>query len=149
MKYGLILTGSFLAIALSANEVQLSRQVKILAVDISTARVKLSGADYSTPLVKVLVPLLADVTLLNHRNEGEGAPCLATTDTMFPEDVIKNNPALENHKFVITLTKVAELDEQHDCQVTLHEDIESNIRGFKFKHHRSIVVGTRHQDDCR
>ncbi len=56
-----------------AGERVISDQVVRLPVRINSETVKLSAAGYSRPMVKVLVPGLADVTVLNHRNEGEGA----------------------------------------------------------------------------
>src|SRR5262249_16938805 len=36
-----------------------------------------SHADYSALYLKVLIPKLASLTLLNHQNAGAGAPCVA------------------------------------------------------------------------
>src|SRR3990167_4240343 len=83
----------------NASSVVLSKRTVELNVDISTTKLKLSRAGYASPVVKVLVPELADVTILDHRNTGEGAPCLATYETMLPEDVIQNNPGVEKINF--------------------------------------------------
>lgn len=136
--------------ALADGTVTLSEREVELNVDISTTKVKLSRADYSAPVVKVLVPDLADVTVLDHRNTGEGAPCLATYDTLAPEDVIQNNPVVERVKFKVTLQKATYLDAQAGvCHVSLVELVEGKIRGFNFVHDREVSVGSRHPDDCR
>ena len=127
-----------------------SEKTVTLNVDISTARVKLSKAGYSVAMVKVLVPDLADVTLLNHRNEGEDAPCLATNDAFVAEDVIQNNPAIEKANFTVKLTKITTPNtEQGTCQVKLLEEVNGVIRGFQFFHSRSFLMPERNVADCR
>lgn len=146
---GLVISTS-LGVWVNAAPVTLSKRVVQLNVDISTTKLKWSKADYSSPVVKVLVPELADVTLLDHRNTGEGAPCLASYEASSPEDVIQNNPAIEKVPFEVTLLKDAELDDGSSvCRVTLTELIKGHIRGFEFRHDRSLLVGNRHKDDCR
>lgn len=130
--------------------VLLSEKTVPLTVDISTTKVKLSVADYSSPVVKVLVPDLADVTVLDHRNTGEGAPCMATYDTLEPMDVIQDNPSIEEIPMTIKLEKIVSEDFSNNvCHVTLSETITSNIRGFEFNHYKSHYIGTRHIDDCK
>ncbi|MCB0393429.1 MAG: hypothetical protein KDD25_02650 [Bdellovibrionales bacterium] len=132
-----------------ATDVVLSEKVSNLTVDISTAKLKLSKAGYESPVVKVLVPDLADVTIFDHRNEGEGAPCLATFDTFEPNDVIQGNPSVEEIPFKVTLTRMTFLDSANVCQVYLVENVEGQIRGFNFYHSRDAHIGTRNAEDCR
>ena len=84
MKKSILATVFLLVITQMAqaksSSVLLSEKTVDLSVDISTTKLKLSRADYSSPFVKVLVPELADVTILDHRNTNEGAPCMATGD---------------------------------------------------------------------
>ena len=139
-----------IATAQAGEDVVLSEKEVTLNVDISTAKTKLSIADYSSPVVKVLVPELADVTILDHRNTGEGAPCLATYDTLDPRDVIQGNPTTEKINFKVTLIKQTATNTSQDiCYVRLSERVEGNIRGFKFTHNKQKPMGTRHIDDCR
>ncbi len=134
----------------NAADVIISERDVVLNVDIKPGNVKLSRADYSEPVVKVLVPELADVTVLDHRNNGEGAPCLATYETNIPDNVIQNQPATEKVKFKIVLTKQVNMDhEKLICHVTMNEQVTGSIRGFTFTHLRTIYVGERHANDCR
>ncbi len=147
MAVGLLMTQGASA---KSGSVILSEKNVTLNVDISSARLKLSEADYQSPVVKVLVPDLADVTVLDHRNTGEGAPCLATFEAQFPQEVIQNNPAVELIEFKVTLTKDFSVDRQSlACTITLRETINGVIRGFVFTHDRAKVIGQRHIDDCR
>ena len=154
MKKSILATVFLLVITQMAqaksSSVLLSEKTVDLSVDISTTKLKLSRADYSSPVVKVLVPELADVTILDHRNTNEGAPCMATYDTLVPNAVIQNNPAIEVIPMTIQLHKNLQPDPNKNlCIVSLSESIEANIRGFKFIHSRTISVGARHIDDCR
>ncbi len=136
--------------AAMANEVVLSEKEVTLPVDISTSRLHLSRAGYSMAVVKVLIPELAEVTFLNHRNNSAGAPCMSTYDTFNPHDVIQNNPAVEQIKFTIKLIKYTQLDEENKvCLVTMSESISGKIRGFDFNHQLEVAMPNRHVDDCK
>ncbi|MGZ6488127.1 MAG: hypothetical protein ACXWQQ_16420, partial [Pseudobdellovibrio sp.] len=91
----LLLLGMTMALTVHAEDVVISRKVVKLPVDIAEGKVKLSRAGYSMPLVKILVPELAGITLLDHRNVGEGAPCMASYDAKTPDEIIQNNPQIE------------------------------------------------------
>lgn len=133
-----------------ANDVIMSQKTVKIPVDISTTKLKWSQADYSSPVVKVLVPALAAVTLLDHRNTGEGAPCLASYEANTPEEVIQNNPQTEQIEFTVTLIKQVIPDlENNRCLVHLIENVDGKIRGFEFTHQRDLQVGHRHIDDCQ
>ncbi len=134
----------------SANPVTISQRRVLLNINISPKTLKLSQADYSTPVVKVLVPELADVTILDHRNAGEGAPCLATKQTNDPNQVIQDRPAIEKTPVFIRLQRNATLDPSGKlCNVQLIEQIRTQIRGTLFEHLRNVFVGTRDISDCR
>lgn len=154
MKAIVLIASLFLSFSAQAQslfkEVVMSESVHNLPVDVSTAKLKITTLGYGVPTLKVLVPEMADVTLLNHRNEGEEAPCIATYESMNLDDIIQGNPAVENVDFTITRTKML----QHfpgdvHCQVSVREDIHANIRGFNFYHSKTESVGTRHPDDCK
>ncbi len=138
-----------LALAQTSN-VMFYRDV-VLPVNISTARVVKTNHGYgNTYLVKVLVPELAAETLMNHRNDGEGAPCMATYEASDINQVIQNNPAMEQVGFRIMLTKTLQPDpSQNSCHVTLNETITAKIRGFTFLHSRSSQLPDRVLADCR
>lgn len=154
---GLVAGLSQTVYAQNKNVVLSEREVK-LSVNISREYMKLSSAGYVSPVVKVLVPELADVTILNHRNEGESAPCLATFQVMDPEEVIQNNPGIEKIKFNIKLIKntrkvmilpVNPEDPIFYCEVKLSEHVQGDIRGFEFVHLVTTEVDKRNVGDCR
>lgn len=149
----IILSAAILVAALTAqaNEVIISKKTVKLAVDLSTAGIRSSNLGYGdTFFVKILVPGLAAETVLNHRNEGESAPCLATYETFAVEDVIKNNPTTEIHEFEIVQKKVLYPNEaDKTCSVWLVEDVATKVRGFNFIHQRQTELPSRHIDDCQ
>jgi hypothetical protein len=141
-------TAFLLSGLLAHSNVIVSERTVELTVDISKENVKRSRAGYSQPTVKVLVPELADVTVFDHRNEGEGAPCLATFDTLNPGEVIGENPEVVKLPFTIKLVRSTFVD-NGECHVFLEEEVVGDIRGFRFEHLRGGSVGKRHIDDCR
>ena len=133
-----------------ADETILSDKKVTLPVDISTTQLFLSRAGYSMEVVKVLLPELAAVTFLNHRNNSAGAPCMSTYETYDPSEIIQNNPAVGQIEFSIKLTKDTYVDEERKvCVVSMRENISGKIRGFNFQHELSINLPERHVDDCK
>lgn len=126
------------------------RTVKI-PVDISTAKVVKTNAGYGKIfLVKILVPGLAEPTLMNHRNEGESAPCLATYETDNIDDVVQGKPETVVADMDIELTKSSYVEPTDNlCHVQLTETITTKIRGFDFIHERISDLPTRDPGDCR
>lgn len=120
-------------------------------VDLNAQTVKCSAADYSGPMLKVLVPGLADLTILNHRNTKEGAPCIAAgrcSPQLGPETLLRQGEGSESIPVRVVLKKVLSL--QGDvCHVTLVETVTTQIRGVPFFHERFQKVADRAAADCR
>jgi hypothetical protein len=137
--------------AYADGDVTISSRTVTVPVDISSAKVVLTNKGYGTTyLVKVLVPALAGPTLMNHRNEGETAPCLATYQTNKIDDVVQGHPETINADMKIELTKSSYVDEAEKlCHVTLTETITTTIRGFDFIHARDTEMPTRDPADCQ
>lgn len=128
----------------------ISSRVVTVPVDISSAKVVFTNKGYGTTyLVKILVPALAAPTLMNHRNEGESAPCLATYQTDNIDDIIQGRPETINADVKIDLVKETFISDRDGlCHVKLSENISTTIRGFTFGHSRSSELPTRHRADC-
>ncbi len=98
---------------------------------------------------------LALDTVMNHQNTAAGAPCLSTSGTKNPADVLQGIPAIEHIKFKITLTKnVYEMPsetpgEPSVCKVSLTETVTATIRGLKFGHERWSEMPDRPMSDCK
>ena len=117
--------------------------------ELNSKTVKCSAADYSGPMLKVLVPALADLTVLNHRNTREGAPCVAAgrCGEVNPEDILKAGPGADDIKVRVILRKETSI-EGEVCHVALIETVATVIRGVTFRHERRQDVADRAASDC-
>lgn len=153
LNWFLALGLSLCAITASAQvkEEVISRKVVHLPVDLSTAGIRLSNAGYgSTHFVKILVPQLAENTIMNHRNEGESAPCVATFQTFKVEDVVQGNPEVLTVPFTIEVKRTVWFDTwRKKCEISLSEFIVANVRGFEFIHERTQALPERSEEDCK
>lgn len=151
MKSLMVLGFILLSMAANANTL-VSERVVTLPVDLSTAGIRLSKSGYSMPTVKVLIPELAEVTVMNHRNDGETAPCLATFDTLEVEDVVQGKPETVKVPVTVKLEKIVSAADDGGvkvCRVELMETVTASIRGFEFSHVRFSELPSRHVDDCK
>ncbi|HEX4047202.1 MAG TPA: hypothetical protein VH309_05185 [Elusimicrobiota bacterium] len=126
-------------------------ETTVVKVDLNPQTVKCSAADYSGPMLKVLVPALADLTVLNHRNTREGAPCLAAGrcgEGVGPETILKSGDGSDEVPVRVVLKKLADV-EGDVCHVSLVETVTANIRGAAFFHERRQAVADRTAADCR
>lgn len=121
-------------------------------VDLNAATVKCSVQGYSMPMLKILVPDLAQITVLNHRNVSEGAPCIAAgrcqNGKLGPQDILKSGEGVVRVPVRVVLTKNARLDGEV-CRVSLTEKVYATIRGVAFYHERFQEVAERSAADCR
>lgn len=130
----------------------LSDRTTELDVLLNAETVKCSARDYSASFLKVLIPGLADVTLLNHRNAGEGAPCIAAGRCRgFDEPqalLSRGGERVERVPVRVVLKKETALDGEL-CRVTLVETVNAVIRGVPFFHERRQDLAERVPADCR
>lgn len=111
-----------------------------------------SSADYGALFLKILIPDLAKLTLLDHQNFGAGAPCVAAgmcEPGNEPADVI--DPAYPTAQVNINV-KAIRLDmvdaAEQTCETSLIERVHVKIRGIDFTHERSAPLGSRPFADC-
>ncbi len=146
---GLIFMSS-VAQAQTRVEVPMSKVSHKLYVEVSPLTVKLSRAGYDRDIVKILIPQLAEITLLNHRNEGESAPCLATWTRSSADDIHQGLSQIHTLDIQIELKKILVRDTTaNSCKVSLQEDITTVIRGELFNHRRTHELPDRSVDDCQ
>lgn len=127
-----------------------SDRTTTVSVPLGPATVKCSRADYAEPMLKVLIPALADLTVLNHRNTREGAPCVSAGSClqMSPQDILKGGEGVDEVKARVVLRKETAIDGEV-CHVTLVETVTTTIRGVVFRHERAHEVAERAAADCR
>ena len=122
-----------------------------VSVDLNPATVKCSRADYGQPMLKILVPALAELTLLNHRNTREGAPCVSAGRCgaeLGPQNILASGAGTVQASVRVVLRKVTALEEGV-CRVSLVESVHTSIRGLAFVHERTQEVAERDPADCR
>lgn len=142
--------GAALASKAKLDQAIVRDQTTEVPVDLNDKTVKCSAADYSGPMLKVLVPGLADLTVLNHRNTREGAPCIAAgrCGAIGPKDVLKTGAGVDAVKIRVVLRKETSV-EGEVCHVSLVETVSTVIRGIPFHHERVQEVAERSAADCR
>lgn len=113
-----------------------------------------SHADYAATFLKVLIPELASITLLDHQNTDAGAPCVAAGECApfgdhAPADILDAADTSETVDVTVRATRIDEID--HDartCTTTLVERVDLEIRGVPFAHQRQAPLGSRPYGDC-
>lgn len=129
---------------------------RTVRVALNDKTVLCSRADYGAEFLKILIPDLAGLTLLDHRNEGAGAPCVGAGQCggpgrggPVPGDIL--DPARPSARVGIRIRLIRENEIDHrakTCAVNLIEEIDTGIRGVDFFHRRVKSLGTRHYEDC-
>jgi len=152
-----VLTTNAMGQNLEVKEVVVHDVQHHLAVVLDSTTVLCSEADYGALFLKILIPQLANLTLLDHRNEGAGAPCVGAgicrsemfPDGNLPEDIINPAAPTQTIDLRIQLVRVSYLDHAlKTCQVTLEERIATAVRGVPFTHERRAELGHRNFADC-
>ena len=132
-------------------------QVEIELNELNEQTVLCSAADYGARFLKVLIPALADLTVMDHQNTGAGAPCVAAGMCEFTPgdggfsttDILDGSAPVAKVDIEVTLTRVFSLDhEKKTCHVSLRENVLTEIRGIEFTHIRHASIGERAFGDC-
>ena len=124
-----------------------------LDVDLNEKTVICSSADYAEPMVKVLIPGLSGITLLDHQNQKATAPCVTTGESCMsgasPDDILQDRPGVEPVEVTVTAKKIEYINhKEKTCLLVLVEDVETNIRGKKLVHQRSNTLQPRSYERC-
>jgi uncharacterized protein (TIGR03382 family) len=121
-----------------------------LKLDDST--VLCSSADYGALFLKVLIPDLARLTLLDHQNLGAGAPCVASgacAPGNMPSDILDPAHPVERVDVNVKEVRLDQADPAaQTCTTTLIERVHVSIRGVDFYHQRTSPLGSRPYADC-
>jgi uncharacterized protein (TIGR03382 family) len=111
-----------------------------------------SSADYGALFLKVGMPQLAKLTLLDHQNFGANAPCVAAGvcgPGNSPEDIIDPAHPTETVQINVKAFRADEADATaNTCNTFLVERVAVTIRGVEFTHERQAATGTRQLADC-
>jgi hypothetical protein len=123
-------------------------------LELNEETVLCSQAEYGVSHLKVLIPQLAAITLLDHQNQGAGAPCV-TAGACAPNGELETGQVLDDdydHEQVSILVRAVRIDvaesSSETCTTYLREEIETTIGGLLFTHERSALLGERSYSDC-
>jgi uncharacterized protein (TIGR03382 family) len=123
-------------------------------IELTPETVVCSHADYSAAFLKVLMPELAPITLLDHQNLDAGAPCVAAGPCApfgdaEPADILDDTRPTEPVDIDVQATRIDQIDDQaRTCQTSLRERVDVVIRGVAFFHERYAELGSRPYGDC-
>ena len=121
-------------------------------VKLDSSTVLCSAADYGATFLKILIPDLGKITLLDHQNTGAGAPCVASGPCgqgNQPSDIIDANDLNETVQVNVQAIRGDESDsDTQTCSTYLTEKVKVTIRGKDFYHERFAQLGTRPYSDC-
>jgi len=149
----LTLLASLQAFADSTITQVISDKTTAIHVDLNTSTVKFSTAGYSEPTLKVLVPELAAITILDHRNVGENSPCMRVVEDnnqppLTVPDILKNGSGTDVISVRVVET-VKKMPYGNVCIVSLTEQVDTMIRGQHFTHSEGQELPQRNIADCK
>lgn len=150
---GLVAGSATAALALPVyNETVVHDTTTEVEVKLDSSTVLCSAADYGATFLKILIPDLGTITLLDHQNTGAGAPCVASGPCEpgnEPSDIIDANDLHETVSVNVKAIRGDESDaDTQICTTYLTEKVKVTIRGKDFFHERFAQLGTRPYSDC-
>lgn len=169
MKTKIILSTLALMLALPAEAreapVLVQERTETIEIDLTKDTVKCLVGDYGAMSLKVLIPELANLTILNHRVPGSNAPCVTAglcktdliEDGLKIEDIVDEKHPKEKVGVEVSLYRSALWNETTQvCNLTMMEEVKTKIRGIEFTHFREIPIeensgwnsSSRPKEDC-
>jgi len=150
---GLVAGSASAALAVPVyNETVVHDTTTEVEVKLDSSTVLCSAADYGATFLKILIPDLGRITLLDHQNTGAGAPCVASGPCEpgnEPSDIIDANDLHETVEVNVKAIRGDESDaDTQTCTTYLTEKVKVTIRGKDFVHERFAQLGTRPYADC-
>jgi uncharacterized protein (TIGR03382 family) len=134
------------------NETLIHDTTTTTEIDLNASTVLCSSADYGALFLKIGIPKLAQLTLLDHQNIGAGAPCVsagACYPGHEPADILDPTKPTETVDINVKAFRLDEADATaQTCTTTLIERVHVNVRGFDFLHERQAPLGSRPFADC-
>jgi len=151
------LIAALLLLPLVANaetlEKEVSRQNTDITVAVHPSSVRCSALGYGQPELKVDVPDLDWAAVFNHRQLGEGEPCMAAgvcTATNSPARVLAGGEGDVATHVLVVHTEVGTVETGHStCARELVEELTMQLRGLTFVHRKSTPLAPWTASECR
>lgn len=132
---------------------EVSRQTTDITVALHPSSVRCSALGYGSPELKVDVPDLDWAAVFNHRQLGEGEPCMAAgacTSTNTPGRVLAGGEGDVPAQVLVVHTEVGTIDKVHaTCTRELVEELTMQLRGLTFTHRKSTPLAPWTAAECR
>ena len=123
---------------------QISRIQHEISVKISADTVRCSSQGYSLPELKIDVPDLDWAATFQHRNFGEGQPCMTAGSCRQvggPEVILAGGDEEIKTLLTVVMQEVAWVDDTNDtCYRQVEEVLEMDVRGHTFSHVRQAPL---------
>lgn len=153
MSLGLGLGAPAIAAAATVSvETLVHETTTTVEITLDDSTVLCSSAEYGQEFLKILIPELAKLTLLDHQNAGAGAPCVAAgvcAPGNAPSDILDPAQPKETVAIQVTAVRLDESDADAQlCDTYLIERVKIDVRGVEFTHERGIALGSRPFADC-
>lgn len=139
----------------ATNSVLVQSKTQPVEIELNTDTVKCLIGDYGVSSLKVLIPELANMTLLNHRVPGSNAPCVTAgfCKGLVPGEELdvsmilgEDRPPTEVIYVTIDLMRDSQwIEATQTCEVFMTEVVTTQIRGLEFKHTRAAELSKGQQ----
>jgi len=132
---------------------EISRHTVTIPVKMSQDTIRCSAVGYGMPELKIDVPALDYAASFQHRNFGEGQPCMTAgrcDEVGGPEVILSGGEEEITTELTVIHQEVAWLDEvRNTCFRQIEEHLEMNVRGHIFTHKRAATLNEISADLCK
>ncbi len=148
----LVLAASSSVFAAADLKKEIWRQTFTIEVAVTNDSVRCSAIGYGLPELKIDVPALDWAAKFQHRNLGEGQPCMTAgrcTSFRGPELVLQDRPGVEAVDLTVIHSEEGVIDRERDtCHRRLVEEVEMTLRGTRFTHTRTAPLIHVSAEEC-
>lgn len=129
----------------------ISNETYDINVAISAGSVRCSSLGYGRPELKVDVPDLDWAASFNHRQQGEGQPCMTVglCDARHSPDKVRAGGDGDVPTRLQVVHKEVGVIDKGVCSRELVEHVTMELRGFTFAHERSAPLPSLSATECR
>lgn len=126
-------------------------------IELNSRTVLCSASDYQAEMLKIVIPKMSELTLLNHREINAGGPIVSAGvcrgpmhEGLAPEEILKPGlPEYEQIPMHVKLTRITSIyANRSECEVMLKEEVRVTVRGIPFYHVREAMLEPRVGADC-
>jgi len=143
-------------------EIERSRSVESLTVDLNAQTVRCLVGDYGASSLKISIPDMRRLTVFQHTTRGETQPCInagpcrpgfapddGTVPGLDPSMILDPQKPTEEVELTIVLKEVLTMNANFKtCTRSLSETVNTKVRGLKFAHQDGAWLGNLDYEVC-